>query len=127
MNTLDTIQAQVMRAVNGPCQGRPGNYRVAGTVVDIPLNFIPNANRFQSVFDTGGSDVDFDIITGLFSASEVTATPLEQGRGTAGDTWVFSDTTAETWHVKQLAASAENVGSYYDVLMTNYSGPLKGV
>ncbi len=116
-----------MRAVNGPCQGRPGNYRVGGNTPDIPLNFIPDANLFQSVFDTGSTERDFDVIVGYFSAVELIATPLEQGRGSAGDTWVFTDTSSETWHVKQLAASAENAGSYYEVLMTNYSGPLKGV
>ncbi len=126
MNPLDQIQAQVMTAVNGPCHGRAGNYYVLQTGSAIPCNFIPNMGDFKSVFDTGGAEIDFDVMTGFFSADELTSAPNEMGRGTIGDKFVFTDDSS-TWYIRQVAETAIYGGSYYDVIITNYQGPMTGV
>ncbi len=127
MNVIDHIQADVFTACNSDLHGRAGNYRIANTIVDIPMNVVVPPDKWKSVFDTGGSEIDFNIITAYVGANELTVAPLEQGRGTAGDTFVFTDFPSKTWHVRSLGTSAEYAGNYYDIVLADYTGPINGV
>lgn len=108
--------------------GRAGNYYVAGAPsTAIPMSIVIKVDQHKSVFDTGGIEIDFNLISGLICAKDIPAAPIEQGRGTKGDIFIFSDTPTISWHVRNLGASAVDSGNYYDVVLSDYDGPITGV
>ncbi len=127
MNVIDQMQADVMQAVNGDVHGRPGKYYVVGNATGFATNFIVSMDSWKSVFDTGSSEINFNLMRVLVNRDDLTVEPLEQGRGTVGDTLIFDDFLGTTWHVREVGSSADYSGSYYDVLIADYSGPINGV
>ncbi len=127
MNVVDQIQADVMQAVNGMVHGRPGRYYTVGDATGTAMNFIVSMDSWKSVFDTGTSEINFNLMKVLISRDDLTSQPSEQGCGTVGDTLIFDDFLSTTWHVREVGSSADYSGSYYDILIADYSGPINGV
>lgn len=127
MNTIDSIMADVFTACNSTIHGRAGNYFVAGNNTPNPMFIVIKIDKHTSMFDTGGIEFDFNLIQGLVSANDIPAAPKEQGRGTVGDTFIFTDTPSITWHVRNCGSNAVESGNYYDVVLSDYNGPITGM
>ncbi len=75
----------------------------------------------------GSGEINFNLMKLLISRDDLAVEPVEQGRGTVGDTLIFDDFLSTTWHVRAVGSSADYSGSYYDVTISDYSGPINGV
>lgn len=93
----------------------------------VQLGVMVDMDNWKSVFDSGTIDIDFNLMPCTICANDIATMPVEQGRGGAGDTIVFDDFPATTWHVRMLNQSAEYAGSYYGLVITDYNGPMTGV
>lgn len=68
-------------------------------------------------FETGSADLDFDVARVRFQSVNDSAgivTVSEQGRGTAGDTFVLNSVT---WHVKKNLSRPNDAATYEHVLV----------
>jgi hypothetical protein len=128
MNIMDSLQASVLKSVNSKVHGRSAmGYLNASDTTGFAFNVIVKPDSWRSVFDTGTDSIDFDAMPAIFCSKDVALTPEQVGRGSTGFRLVFDDVPGVTWYVRNVAASAEYVGGYYDVSLTNYNGPINGV
>lgn len=108
------------------------NFSSQTPVIKNALSFyvIIEPSLWDSVFDTGTDEIDFNGTTIRISKKDLPFKPQETGRGGAGDNMVFEDVNREsgrTWHVRNLENVADYSGAFYQVLITDYSGPINGV
>jgi hypothetical protein len=127
LNPIDQMSAEVMTACNGPLHGRPAIYYTVGGATQTPLNVIIKPDAWKSMFDTGSDSLDFEINQCFIGRNDLPTTPVEVGRGTTGDYIIFNDFLSVTWWVRNIGATPDYSGAYYDLVLSNYNGPINGV
>lgn len=91
-----------------------------GTVLHIPVERLPET--FESEFDTGSDERDFNLLKVLVSSTHLPA-PLEKGRGTVGHKFVFDAEPGKTWWCRQIEQHGR-AGGYHRLLLSDYEGPI---
>jgi len=128
MNAIDEIMGQVFTACNADIHGRPAQYYTsAADGTGIPINVVVKPDAWRSMFDTGTDDLNFDAFPAMIGVNDVATQPEIVGRGSTGARIIFTAFPSVTWYVRNVGASADYVGAYYDIALTSYNGPINGV
>lgn len=90
---------------------------------DVDLVIDPTA--WNSYFDTGSTDIDYNMLAVKIGVNQIPNAPVEQARATnQGDSFILDDLPNETWYVREKLNDGEHACGYHEMNVSDYQGPL---
>ena len=114
----------VTRGVEGTTADSHGS-DAAVTFFGYDVFIVIDPTAWNSYFDTGSTDIDYNMLAVKIGVNQIPNAPVEQARGSnQGDSFILDDLPSETWYVREKLNDGKHACGYHEMNVSDYQGPL---